>query len=50
MGESTKRPARNGAIQHLREALEAEDVGEKNYHIKEAVQLLDVDAYTDANR
>lgn len=35
--DSTKR---QGAAQHLQEALEAEESSEKNYHIRAALQLL----------
>ena len=34
---------RTGAVQHLRQALEADEVSEKDYHVKEALQLLDAD-------
>jgi hypothetical protein len=34
---------RNGAVQHLRKALEADEVSEKDYHVKEALQLLDAE-------
>lgn len=50
MGESTEQPAEKGAVQHAREALEAEDMGEKNYHIRQALQLLDVDTNPNADR
>lgn len=50
MGGSEERPARKGAIQHLETALEAEDVEETDYHVKEALQLLDLDAYSDEDR
>jgi hypothetical protein len=34
---------RAGAVQHLRDALEVDDTSEKDYHIKEALQLLDAE-------
>ena len=34
---------RAGAVQHLRQALAADDVSEKDYHVKEALQLLDAE-------
>lgn len=30
------------AVEHLRQALETEAVHEKNYHVREAVQLLTI--------
>jgi hypothetical protein len=30
-------------IRHLRQALEADEASEKEYHIKEAIQLLDAE-------
>lgn len=49
MGEvSTKSeartPAENGAVQHLREALAEEGSVEKDFHVRQALQLLDVTA------
>lgn len=45
MGESTEQmSAREGAVQHLQNAVTTESTAEKNYHIKEALQLLDVSA------
>ena len=34
---------RTGAVQHLRQALETDEISEKDYHIKEALQLLDAE-------
>lgn len=34
---------RSGAVQHLRQALETEEDAEKDYHVKEALQLLDAE-------
>lgn len=34
---------RTGAVQHLRQALEADEASEKDYHVKEALQLLDAE-------
>lgn len=34
---------RDGAVQHLRQALEADEASEKDYHVKQAVQLLDAE-------
>lgn len=34
---------RSGAVQHLRKALESGEVSEKDYHVKEALQLLDAE-------
>ena len=43
MGESTEQmSAREGAVQHLQNAVTTESTAEKNYHIKQALQLLDV--------
>lgn len=43
MGESTEQlSAREGAVEHLREAVTTGSTAEKNYHIKQALQLLDV--------
>lgn len=45
MGESTEQmSAREGAVRHLQSAVTTESTAEKNYHIKEALQLLDVSA------
>lgn len=50
MGGSEEQPKREGAVQHLEEALEADNTEDKNYHLKEALQLLDLDAYSDEDR
>lgn len=34
--------ARNGAVDHLEKAVEAEDSSEKDFHLRQALQLLDV--------
>ena len=48
MGASTERTSvRNGAVRHLRDALAAEDATEKDFHLKQAIQLLDLDATDD---
>ncbi|WP_435175075.1 hypothetical protein [Halorussus sp. AFM4] len=45
MGTRTKRAeARNGAVEHLERALATEDLSEKDFHMKQALQLLDVAA------
>lgn len=41
-GDETSREER-GAIQHLEEALEAEEDDEVNYHVRQALQLLGVE-------
>ena len=50
MGGSEEQSARKGAVHHLEEALEADSTGDKDYHLKEALQLLDLDAYADEDR
>lgn len=43
MGTGTKRTdVRDGAVEHLEKALKSEDPTEKNFHLKQALQLLDV--------
>ncbi|NHN59434.1 MULTISPECIES: hypothetical protein [Halorussus] len=43
MGTRTKHArARTGAVEHLESALETDDPTEKNFHLKQALQLLDV--------
>lgn len=50
MGKGEELSARRGAVQHARAALETEDMSEANYHVKEAIQLLDLHAYSDEDR
>lgn len=43
MGATTQRTTvRNGAVRHLEEALTADDAAEKDFHLKQALQLLDL--------
>ncbi|WP_167599389.1 hypothetical protein [Halorussus marinus] len=35
--------ARDEAIDHLRDALDADDAEPKDFHVRQALQLLDVD-------
>ena len=43
MGERNyQRPVREGASQHLEDALEREDPSEKDFHVKQALQLLGI--------
>jgi len=35
--------ARDEAVDQLREALDADDAEEKDFHVRQALQLLDVD-------
>lgn len=45
MGTRTKNGrARTGAVEHLESALETEDPTEKDFHLKQALQLLDVES------
>ena len=48
MGTRTKhRQARRGAVEHLEDALETDNLTEKDFHLKQALQLLGV-AHPDA--
>lgn len=43
MGSRTKQPdEREDAVKHLEEALATEDSSEKDFHVRHALQLLDV--------
>lgn len=43
MGTRTKQTnARNAAVEHLEKAVKAEDSSEKDFHLRQALQLLDV--------
>lgn len=43
MGEITEIvDEHDGAVQHLTQALEAEDTGQKQFHVRQALQLLGV--------
>ena len=44
MDGNEERPPREKAVQHLEEALEVENTEETNYHLREALQLLNVAA------
>ena len=45
MGATTQQTtAEKGAVRHLEKALMADDATEKNFHLKQALQLLDLDA------
>lgn len=39
----TRAAAERGAMQHLHEALAEENAAEKDFHIKQTLQLLDVE-------
>ena len=44
MGTRSKRGrARRGAVEHLENALETDNLTEKDFHLKQALQLLDVE-------
>lgn len=36
--------ARDGAVEHLEEALETEDSDETDFHLRQALQMLTVDS------
>lgn len=40
----TRTAAERGAVQHLQEALSEAGATEKDFHVKQALQLLDVNA------
>ena len=43
MGASTQRTTeQKGAVRHLEEALTTDDATEKDFHLKQALQLLDL--------
>lgn len=43
MGSRTKQPnGREDAVEHLEKALATEDSAEKDFHVRQALQLLDV--------
>lgn len=39
-GTDDQQPKEKGAVQHLENALEAEEMDEVNYHVRQALQLL----------
>lgn len=41
--------ARKGAVQYLQEALEVDAAAEKDFHVKQALQLLDVNKKVNDN-
>lgn len=47
MGEDTPQATvRKGTVQHLEDALEADTIAEKDFDMKQALQLLDVESTT----
>ena len=46
----TRSPVEEGAVRHLQEALGEESTDEKDFHVKHALQLLDVNAASSERR
>lgn len=41
-GRTKQATARDGAVEHLEQALEVEDPDETEFHLRQALQMLDV--------
>lgn len=41
-GRTKRATARDGAVEHLEQALEAKDPDETDFHLRQALQMLDV--------